>query len=575
MNPFRLALITLVFSFIVSAIPYAVDRLSLAHKARETESPTQFTQQQDILAATPLYLNAQKIDDLPSISELAQRQAPVSIPVSAGEVMVADASRDKPEPPAPEQSAPAASATPDRSELEYRPEIAQAQELLGKAGFSPGKVDGRLGQKTKSAVEQFQKSKNMAVTGEVDGDTMKRLADFVASGQPDRLVAQAAPTPERAAAEKTPEPSAEKTPPAGDITPGKPVETAAVTQAVAMLPKPAVETAGAVPVGVIAPARAVSENTAAPAKEQKQAEPVMVAGLPNASLPAPQTLEVSKPASNPTTEVVLNPEVVVRVESAVISTSGTMETPVTVSKELLDNVSDQAIAVAQPDARTSEAIVIKNTDKADSDRQVRLDREMVAAQANAAASDFGAHPEVSTLAPLAPGPINKLIETAGRNSNKDTEPERGNKVLVAKQTASPQTSSSKKAEAETKVAQVEKVYKQLKANFSDQIKKGELADVMAKVDAGYKAMKEDLGKGNYAPIIEKGDGFKMAIDNLLSNAAKAYVETNLKDKGVRAKLKRADLAQVEKLRTEKEYLEAAESLQKRLKQAKPRSGGRS
>lgn len=541
MNPFRLALITLACAFVVSAIPYAVDRASLARSSRGTISPTELTQQEEVLAATPLYLNARQVADLPSLSELAERQPTVSIPADTGATAVADNATPEAAPAATDKTAvaalPAAAPPPV-----FDADIAQAQELLEKAGYSPGKVDGLFGQKTRSAIEQFQKTSGMVVTGTVDDQVLKRLAQAVREAKPDTLVAQTAPTPERAA------------------TP----------QAVAMLPKPAETTAGETPQPETA--AAVSEPLPEPRRE---AQPTMVASLPAQSLPAPQNLEVSTPAPSPSAELVLNPEVVVRVESAMVSTSPTLETPVTVSKEILDGLSKEAAVAAAPDGATSDAVAGADTAKTEAGRQERLDREMKAAQAKVAATDFGARPEVSTLAPLAPGSINKLIETANRTGNDDTEPKKDNNVLVAKQTSAPKPALTGKTEAEAKVARVEKVYQQLRTSFPEQLKKGELAETMAKVQAGYTAMKEDMEKGNYTPIVEKGDGFKLAIDNLLSDAAKAYVEGNLKDKAVRAKLKKSDLAGIEKLQADKKYVAAAESLQKLLKTASTKRGGRS
>ena len=39
--------------------------------------------------------------------------------------------------------------------------VALVQELLKKAGFDPGKVDGKFGPKTKSAVMSFQKAHDL------------------------------------------------------------------------------------------------------------------------------------------------------------------------------------------------------------------------------------------------------------------------------------------------------------------------------------------------------------------------------------------------------------------------------
>lgn len=44
-------------------------------------------------------------------------------------------------------------------------DVEQLQSQLNKLGFNCGTVDGTFGQKTKSAVEEFQKSKGLSVDG--------------------------------------------------------------------------------------------------------------------------------------------------------------------------------------------------------------------------------------------------------------------------------------------------------------------------------------------------------------------------------------------------------------------------
>jgi hypothetical protein len=49
------------------------------------------------------------------------------------------------------------------------------QTALARCGFSPGLVDGKPGRKTKIAIEHFQKSRDMAATGELDDATSEAL----------------------------------------------------------------------------------------------------------------------------------------------------------------------------------------------------------------------------------------------------------------------------------------------------------------------------------------------------------------------------------------------------------------
>lgn len=53
------------------------------------------------------------------------------------------------------------------------------QTLLKKAGFDPGNIDGRMGPKTRAAVEKFQKAHQLKVDGKVGYQTLTKLAVFI------------------------------------------------------------------------------------------------------------------------------------------------------------------------------------------------------------------------------------------------------------------------------------------------------------------------------------------------------------------------------------------------------------
>jgi peptidoglycan hydrolase-like protein with peptidoglycan-binding domain len=64
-----------------------------------------------------------------------------------------------------------------------RPQVRQIQQALDKNGFSAGRADGIWGPETRSALMNFQKSKNVgAANGELDDETLAALelnpADF-------------------------------------------------------------------------------------------------------------------------------------------------------------------------------------------------------------------------------------------------------------------------------------------------------------------------------------------------------------------------------------------------------------
>ena len=59
--------------------------------------------------------------------------------------------------------------------VETTPEqVRKIQQALTKAGFNPGPVDGRIGPKTKAALESFQKQKNLTV-GQITKETLLAL----------------------------------------------------------------------------------------------------------------------------------------------------------------------------------------------------------------------------------------------------------------------------------------------------------------------------------------------------------------------------------------------------------------
>jgi peptidoglycan hydrolase-like protein with peptidoglycan-binding domain len=56
-----------------------------------------------------------------------------------------------------------------------RREIRQAQQALNKDGFKVGRADGRWGPETENALKQFQQSKQIEPSGQLDQQTMADL----------------------------------------------------------------------------------------------------------------------------------------------------------------------------------------------------------------------------------------------------------------------------------------------------------------------------------------------------------------------------------------------------------------
>ena len=53
------------------------------------------------------------------------------------------------------------------------------QTLLKGAGFSPGSIDGKMGRRTKEAVIEFQKDRDLKVDGKIGYQTLSALAELI------------------------------------------------------------------------------------------------------------------------------------------------------------------------------------------------------------------------------------------------------------------------------------------------------------------------------------------------------------------------------------------------------------
>lgn len=56
-----------------------------------------------------------------------------------------------------------------------RSQLRQVQQALDKDGFKAGRADGRWGHETQNAVKQFQQSKQLRATGQLDQQTVADL----------------------------------------------------------------------------------------------------------------------------------------------------------------------------------------------------------------------------------------------------------------------------------------------------------------------------------------------------------------------------------------------------------------
>lgn len=65
------------------------------------------------------------------------------------------------------------------TEVKYPPATKQIQTALANAGYDPGKVDGKMGEKTKKAIRRFQKDHKLQVDGKVDRKTWNVLKEYL------------------------------------------------------------------------------------------------------------------------------------------------------------------------------------------------------------------------------------------------------------------------------------------------------------------------------------------------------------------------------------------------------------
>jgi predicted RNase H-like nuclease (RuvC/YqgF family) len=64
-------------------------------------------------------------------------------------------------------------------EPKLRPKVRHIQVALRNAGYDPGKVDGRMGNKTVEAIKAFQRANNLPASGKVDKKTWEILRGYL------------------------------------------------------------------------------------------------------------------------------------------------------------------------------------------------------------------------------------------------------------------------------------------------------------------------------------------------------------------------------------------------------------
>jgi len=78
-----------------------------------------------------------------------------------------------------EVAEPAMASAPDDSSTITKPTNEEIQQALKNAGIYDGKVDGKIGPKTKKAIENFQSQNGLKADGKVGRKTWKLLAPYL------------------------------------------------------------------------------------------------------------------------------------------------------------------------------------------------------------------------------------------------------------------------------------------------------------------------------------------------------------------------------------------------------------
>ena len=537
-----------------------------------------------------------------------------------------------PSPPQAAAAAPAA-ATP-KPEIPVRPEVAQAQELLAKLGYNPGIADGKFGQRTEAAMIAFQKEQSLKTDGQVTAEMIAQMEKKLASLESDKSDAKkesnvaAAQEPEKSAwdsagpieemseeeqariarparrSKSTPDELAAARTSDGhtlDISkeqPGREADVIVASSAAVPknpsrldVSKPAPESAepssdsatgaSASESAKIAGAQVVMKVNAdagAPVKTTL-ATPLTVsasmvadadpaksrAAAVDADMPSPKTESTRK-----STSVSAKPEpfaptpmALADIPSSKISVPGSRRP---------ESVTTKSVVIAAAPAKGNAKSPSAAKDGKSPTKLKLLEQQVAEAQAQAALVNSDSRYEMGKYAPEARQAVTSLLDKVQRDlKSQSADPVSLGKDLgrLQKQMEDAKHQALSK-KAGQKVKEVEEAYNQLKARFSEQLKKGPLNGTLAKVDAGFKAMKEDYAKGNFDPIVERCDGFKLAIELLTNEAAEKYLVAKLDSKTVRGKLSKSALKEIQVLKEKKKYIEAVSVLDGALK-AKPKS----
>jgi peptidoglycan hydrolase-like protein with peptidoglycan-binding domain len=430
-------------------------------------------------------------------------------------------------------------------------DVTRIQEKLAAAGAYSGPVDGKWGQLTKDAMKSFQQKNSLATTGRPDKVTWEALvakADAGGAAPPDAAAVAAMPVSKL----KSVAAAAVAAAPAAKL-PAKPeIELVSASKPSliqsAVLESPAIAALPSADAEKLEVSKPADEPVEAPAPEKAAVAPAPVKPAAPAPPPAPAAAKAGEG------------EIVVKLNNvdAGKPAAETIATPVAVSTEAKPDgaeVADKAGATPAAKSAAASATAKRDTNPA-------LEKELAQAQARIAIAMSDSRYELKKYAPQVVDSVNDLAGKVQTDvqSNARTTPEVRKDIVKLESGLEEAKKVALRKKAEDKVAGVDAAYKSLTVRFKDAIAKEPFKGTAEKISAGYEAMKTDMKKGNYDPIVERCDGFRLAIEMLTNDVAEKYLADKLGRKSVKQTLNKSTLGEIDKLRKEKKFIEAADLL---------------
>jgi peptidoglycan hydrolase-like protein with peptidoglycan-binding domain len=122
-----------------------------------------------------------------SLFGCGKKEAPLEeaqVPVTMETLSTTDPIKAAVSGPMAQTAAPQEAIRPELMPVPAKPTGLEIQTALLNAGFDPGKLDGKIGPKTKKAVEAFQKKNNLKVDGRVGPQTWAVLSPYLTGSKP-------------------------------------------------------------------------------------------------------------------------------------------------------------------------------------------------------------------------------------------------------------------------------------------------------------------------------------------------------------------------------------------------------